>query len=351
MNTNDLIKRLPHSPAPAANWRGGFAAAGLIGFCAASALLVLSSGTRPDLLDAWAPTSLKVAFGRCNDALTLPNAIPARFQLVEVIERIRLLWFMHHVSPFENSPDRAEDLAGLSCAAVRCSLALCCSFEPVEFKDQVRSLDVEKWRSPEGSRCKQLLCSITILLSRSVRSRPFLAVLSERPLHSELLPIKCLLCRCSTLLGFKARIDPAPNFGGHLNGLVHRLPVAEVWKWPDYESPGNTPHLLLHDPDLGPCGVYPQCQACCSIRGVAQDVVPLRRESGGLRNRIREWDSGVLRRFDWRLRLHCWPAPQWAKFGRLTVHRRCARRYIHPAGAGQYPRPARSQSPGLRCPL
>lgn len=72
MNTNDLIKRLAHSPAPAANWRGGFAAAGLIGFCAASALLVLSSGTRPDLLDAWAPTSLKVAFGLIAALALLP---------------------------------------------------------------------------------------------------------------------------------------------------------------------------------------------------------------------------------------------------------------------------------------
>ncbi len=63
MNTEDLIKRLAHSPAPAANWSWRFAGACLIGFGAASAALLLSSGTRPDLLDAWAPTTLKAAFG------------------------------------------------------------------------------------------------------------------------------------------------------------------------------------------------------------------------------------------------------------------------------------------------
>ena len=63
MNTEDLIKRLAHAPAPPVNSSWRFAAAGLLGFGAASALLLLSSGTRPDLLDAWAPTSLKVAFG------------------------------------------------------------------------------------------------------------------------------------------------------------------------------------------------------------------------------------------------------------------------------------------------
>ncbi|GAM97025.1 hypothetical protein U91I_00646 [alpha proteobacterium U9-1i] len=72
MNTEDLIKRLAQAPAPAANWSWGLAAAGLAGFGAASALLLLSSGTRPDLLDAWAPTSLKVAFGLIAAIALLP---------------------------------------------------------------------------------------------------------------------------------------------------------------------------------------------------------------------------------------------------------------------------------------
>ncbi|MEQ1808523.1 MAG: DUF1109 domain-containing protein [Terricaulis sp.] len=72
MNTEDLIKRLAQTSSPAGNWSWGFAGAGLIGFGAASALLLLSSGTRPDLLDAWAPTSLKVAFGLVAALAVLP---------------------------------------------------------------------------------------------------------------------------------------------------------------------------------------------------------------------------------------------------------------------------------------
>lgn len=72
MNTEYLIKRLAHSPAPAANWSWRFAATGLTGFGAASALLLLSSGTRPDLLDAWAPTALKIAFGLIAAVAVLP---------------------------------------------------------------------------------------------------------------------------------------------------------------------------------------------------------------------------------------------------------------------------------------
>jgi hypothetical protein len=62
MNTEDLIKQLAHAPAPPLD-RNFTLAAGLLGFGAATALLLLSSGTRPDLVDAWAPTVMKVAFG------------------------------------------------------------------------------------------------------------------------------------------------------------------------------------------------------------------------------------------------------------------------------------------------
>jgi hypothetical protein len=72
MNTEDLVKRLAHAPSPAGNLSCGFVGAGLIGFGAASALLLLSSGTRPDLLDAWAPTSLKIAFGLTAALALLP---------------------------------------------------------------------------------------------------------------------------------------------------------------------------------------------------------------------------------------------------------------------------------------
>jgi hypothetical protein len=62
MKTEDLIKRLAQTPAPTLDWNWTLAA-GLLGLGAATALLLLSSGTRPDLLEAWAPTSLKIAFG------------------------------------------------------------------------------------------------------------------------------------------------------------------------------------------------------------------------------------------------------------------------------------------------
>ncbi|OQW60450.1 MAG: hypothetical protein A4S17_00735 [Proteobacteria bacterium HN_bin10] len=63
MNTDDFIACLAQTQAPATKWSWTFAASAAIGLGAASALFLLSAGSRPDLATAWAPTLLKVSFG------------------------------------------------------------------------------------------------------------------------------------------------------------------------------------------------------------------------------------------------------------------------------------------------
>ncbi len=63
MSTEDLIQRLVQSPTQRTRFVSTFAIASLLGLSVASLVFLASTGARPDLFSAWAPTLLKLSFG------------------------------------------------------------------------------------------------------------------------------------------------------------------------------------------------------------------------------------------------------------------------------------------------
>lgn len=63
MSTEDLIRRLAQSPAQRPHFVWTFAIASVLGLGVASGVFLASTGARPDLFAAWAPTLLKISFG------------------------------------------------------------------------------------------------------------------------------------------------------------------------------------------------------------------------------------------------------------------------------------------------
>lgn len=88
MNTDDLIKRLAQTPAPSLNTFWVLAPVALAGFAAASAFFLLSAGTRPDLMEAWAATCLKLAFGLIAAMALLPFVMRATRPNVRIRETL-----------------------------------------------------------------------------------------------------------------------------------------------------------------------------------------------------------------------------------------------------------------------